>query len=128
MKISTGIFDPDSGVFSPDCQLAYAEARSQYGALQAAFAEAIEVAAGDWDQVIDYLNVTDSIPDRSHFAWSLDRIVSAPYDLEFDHYIAYKWVIAVLKHTLTHGEVVYENRCVLLDKSEPDDWFVAQYI
>lgn len=128
MKIAVGIFDPETYVFEPADPRAYEQARARYGQLQATLTEALEIASGDREEVARYLNISDALPDMASFDWAFSNVMSAPYELKFDHYVAYKWLMVVLRTSLSHGDVLYQSRCVLLDKSEPEDWFIAQYL
>ena len=73
----------------------------------------------------DELGITDSVTD-------IDDVERAYYDIlyiDFYHvtrrqYLAYTYMLSLFRHLLMNGEVMWDNRTVLLDTSEASDWLI----
>jgi hypothetical protein len=85
----------------------------------------LAAAGGDWDTVLDQLGLSESLLDSAEFVAATELFsTAAPHSLTPDQYSAYVWMCAVLRECLPAGDVIWQNRAVLLDNSEPADWLV----
>ena len=79
----------------------------------------------DWDMFMDALGVGEAISDKAMFTQAYDKLIFVNhFSINKLQYSQYVWLCAVLRHTLTNGELIYNHRTVLLDLHEPDDSFI----
>lgn len=128
MMVVKGIFDPETDVYEPRDgeEEPYAEARGQIGAMAFALNEMIEIVTDDVEEIADHLNISDTLSDLSSLAHCIASVMNAKYHVTLGEYEAYMWLCSIFRNTLTNGEIIWEDRAVLLDISQPEDWFVAQ--
>lgn len=82
---------------------------------------------GDWDAVLEFLNINRSLQDSAEFTHAYERLLFvSETTLTQEQYAAYQWLCAVLKHVLNHGDVIWSERTVLLDWGDSRDWLIQE--
>ena len=121
-----------NGIWIRDQYHAYdAEAYRSGIANMVAMAQAIialtNTFGGDWDAVLEFLNITDSLQDSAEFTHAYERLLFvSETTITREQYAAYQWLCAVLKHVLNHGDVIWSERTVLLDWGDSHDWLIQE--
>lgn len=128
MIVVKGIFDPDTGLYEPSEGEAedYETARGEIGNLCYALNEMLELVTDDVEEIADHLNISNTLTDLASLANVINTLMDAKFQLTLTEYECYLWLCTALKTTLANGDVIWNNRAVLLDMSQPEDWFVAQ--
>ena len=114
-------------VFVPYRAEGMAEAINNIQRFVVAFANLHNQWNRDWDTTLSELGILDSLMDSSNWVLNYERIVMlSEGHFTKTHYDSYCLLMAICKHIIPNGELIWNNRTVLLDRSEPADWLVSE--
>ena len=116
------VFEPDSDIPEEIQQ----EALVRFRSFAQALLDLSQQLGGVAEIVMDHLQISDAIHDRAAFAeayWHVTKITGWPSSTQYD---GYNWIINSLQHLHISGQVLAENRVILLDNTTAPDWIVIQ--
>ena len=115
--------------FIPEDKAVYANGILNIQRFILAFTELHSQYDNDWDISLDQLGVLRGIPDTSFWIDSYNTAVfTSEKNFTVKHYNAYINLLSILRHTMTDGDMLWNNRTVLLDTSVAQDWLVGAVV
>ena len=127
MNIVNGIWIKNQYHPYPDSEANYKAGIARMTAMAQGIMELTKSFGGDWDAVLEFLGVADALQDAAEFTHAYDRVLFiAEGTITREQYAAYQWLCAVLKHVLIHGDVIWDQRTILLDWGDSHDWLVQE--